>query len=379
MTAALQAGDVCGAWSTYECCLKDAFSVAGCDTAQANTMLTTTRSMQPALADCAASCSGSSSFVGNTVGGDASDNVDQVGTQISEISKCDLTAAQATGNTCLTAMTQGFAGGDVCGAWAIFECCLKDGYSAAGCQTSQANTMLATTRSMQPALSECASPTCSGGAEPQVVTTTIMGHIHYPSEFDPTTFDIDTYIDAVKTALGVSTTPKATLKSWEILVSYVVPAASDLPVLKTAIATLHSVEESAVTLTTPTRRLSQGSRSDTQVDVKIGVADAAKAKEVKTNAASVDVLATALGGAVAVKPGSAPAAVAVIETVVNSDASKANNLGTLITDAGAAVGGTITAEVITTNVGGGSEAESDSSVRSSSIMVAALMLVRMFM
>merc|ERR1712150_411547 len=117
----------------------------------------------------------------------------------------------------------------------------------------------------------------------------------------------------------------------------------------------------------------------TRVDVKINVPDAAKAKEVKTIAASVDALTIALGGAVSVKTGSEPAAAAVIETVVKSAASKANNLQNLIADAGAAVGGTITAEVVPNNSGSGPVSETASSVRSSSIMVAALMLLRLIM
>lgn len=395
-STALQAGDKCGVWSTYECCLKDSYSAAGCDASQANAMLTATRSSQPALANCAAAtCSGSSSGGGSTVistvGGDAGgtvdsettpssgDHVDAETTPNSGSSSCDLTAAQATGHTCVTAMTQGIAGGDVCGAWGIFECCVKDGYSAAGCDTSQANTMLSTTRSMQPTLGECASPTCSGSSEPTEVTTTLMSHVHYPAHFDPTTFDIDAYIDAVKTALGVSAAPDAVLKAWEILVSYVVPAGSDLVALKTAVATANSIEESAIILTTATRRLNQGRRLGTQVDAKINVPDAAKAKEVKTSAASVDALTTALGGAVSVKTGSEPAAAAVIETVVKSDASKATNLQNLIADAGAAVGGTITAEVVPNNSGSGPASETASSVRSSSIMVAAVLLLRMIM
>merc|ERR1711977_299002 len=102
---------------------------------------------------------------------------------------------------------------------------------------------------------------------------------------------------------------------------------------------------------------------NTQADVKITVPDAAKAKAVKTSAASVDALTTELGGAVTVKAGSEPAAAAVIETVVRSDASQAGNLQHLITGAEAAVGGTITAEVSTNNPG----PQSSSSVSSSSI------------
>jgi len=369
VTQDLQGGDACSAWSTYECCLKDAFSAAGCETSQANTMLTATRSTQPALADCASSTCGGSSSGGDSNGG--------AGTSSSGSAGCDLTAAQATGNTCLNAMTQGLAGGDVCGAWSTYECCLKDGYSAAGCETSQADTMLSTTRSMQPALADCASPTCSGSSEPSEVTTALLSHVQYPANFDPTTFDINTYIEAAKTALGVSTVPEATLKAWEILVSYLVPAGVDIAALKSAIATANSIEESAVTVTTAARRLNQGRRLNTQADVKITVPDAAKAKAVKTSAANVDALTTALGGAVTVKAGSEPAAAAVIETVVKSDGSKAGNLENLIKDAGAAVGGTITAEVTTNGSGSGSGSEADSSVRSASIMLAAVVLLRM--
>merc|ERR1711959_450588 len=114
-------------------------------------------------------------------------------------------------------------------------------------------------------------------------------------------------------------------------------------------------------------------------DAKLTVPDAAKAKSVKTSAASVDSLATALGGAVTVKAGSEPKAAAVIETTVKSEPSKADDLQNLISDAGPAVGGTITAEVSTSNSGNDVSSPSSSSVRSSSIMLATLVLVRMVM
>jgi hypothetical protein len=213
------------------------------------------------------------------------------------------------------------------------------------------------------------------------VTTTLLSHVHYPANFDPTTLDINTYIDAAQTALGVSTAPEAVLKYWEILVSYLVPAGPDMAALKTAIATANSVAESAVTLITAARRLSQGRRLNTQVDVKINVPDATQAKAVKTSAASVAALTTALGGDVTVKAGSEPAAAAVIETVVKSDASKADNLQNLITGAGPAVGGTITADVSTNNNSGGGvdgvASQAHCSVRSACITLAAVVFLRM--
>jgi len=385
MTMGLQGGDACGAWSTYECCLKDGFSAAGCETSQADAMLTSTRSMQPALAGCASStCSGSSTGGSTDEAGAGGSSSGSEGTSSSGNSVCDLSAAVASGSTCLTAMTQGLVGGDTCSAWSTYECCLKDGYSAAGCETSQADTMLSTTKSTQPALANCASPTCSGSSsggssQPSEVTTTLTGHVHYPAEYDPTTFDINNYIEATQAALGVSTAPEAVLKAWEILVSYLVPAGADMAALKTAIASANSVEESAVALTITSRRLGQVRRLNAQagtlnaqVDAKITVPDAAKANSVKTSAASVDSLTTALGGAVSVKAGSEPAAAAVIETTVKSDASKAGDLQNLISDAGPAVGGTITAEASTSTSGGGA---TSSSVGSSSIMLATLVLI----
>jgi hypothetical protein len=206
-----------------------------------------------------------------------------------------------------------------------------------------------------------------------------MSHVHYPANFDPTTFDMDSYIQAVKTTLGVPKMPGAVLVAWEVLVSYLVPSGSELAALKIAIATSNNIEESAVTLTTSTRRLNQGRRLGTEVDAKIIVPEAAKAKEVKENAASVGTLSTALGGAVTVKAGSEPAVVAVIQTVVKSDASKAVHLQNLIADAGAAVGGTITAEVVTSNAGASPLPETASTVRSASIVLAVLMPLRMVM
>merc|ERR1719359_1145028 len=220
----------------------------------------------------------------------------------------------------------------------------------------------------------CSGSSSSGSSQPSEVTTTLMSHVHYPATFDPTTFDIKTYIDATKAALGVSTAPEALVKAWEVLVSYLVPAGADMAALKTAIATANSVEESAITLTAPARRLGQGRRLNTQVDVKIVTPDAAAAQAVKTSAASVDALTTELGGAVTVKAGSEPKAAAVIETVVKSDASQAGNLQDLITGAEAAVGGTITAEV-----NPGPQTESSSSVSSSSITLAMLVLLSIVM
>jgi len=391
MSMSLQGGDACGAWSTYECCLKDAFSAAGCETSQADSMLTATRSTNTALSGCASStCSGSSTG-GSTDEAGAGGSSGSEGSSSSGNSVCDLSAAQATSNTCLTAMTQGLAGGDTCSAWSTYECCLKDGYLAAGCETSQADSMLSTTKSIQPALANCASPTCSGSSsggnsQPSEVTTTLTGHVHYPADYDPTTFDINTYIEATQAALGVSTAPEAVLKAWEILVSYLVPAGADMAALKTAIASANSIEESAVALTITSRRLGLGRRLNTQsgalnaqVDAKITVPDAAKANSVKTSAASVDSLTTALGGAVTVKAGSEPAAAAVIETTVKSEPSKAGDLQNLISNAGPAVGGTITAEVSTSNSGSDVPSTSSSSVCSSSIMLATLVLLRMIM
>merc|ERR1712072_845097 len=242
--------------------------------------------------------------------------------------------------------------------------------------------MLATTRSVNPALATCTASTCSassnsGSSQPSEVTTTLISHVHYPSSFNPSTFDINIYIEATKAALGVSTAPEALVKVWEIFVSYLVPAGADMAALKTAIATANSVEESAITLTAPARRLGQGRRLNTQVDVKIVTPDAAAAQAVKMSAASVDALTTELGGAVTVKAGSEPKAAAVIETVVKSDASQAGNLQDLITGAEAAVGGTIKAEVSTNNPG--PQTESRSSASSSSITLAMLVLLRIVM
>lgn len=379
LTSALHAGDVCGAWSTFECCVTDAYSAAGCDASQANGILVATRSSSPALANCASpTCSGGSSGQGSNIGDGASGNDDSQNAHNPSSASCDSTASQSAGEACLTQMIQGLAGGDACGAWDVFECCLKSGYATAGCDTSQANAMLSATRSTQPALSECASPICGGSSEPTEVTTVLMTQVRFPADFDPTTFDLDTYVTAVRTALGISTSPEAVLKMWEILVTYLVPAGSDMGALATAIATSNGIEEADVALATASRRLNLGRRLNGQVDAKIVVSDAVKAQEVKVNAANVGVLETALGGAVTVKPGSEPAVAAVIETVVRSDENKANNLQSLMSDAGAAVGGTITAEIATKSSEGGGNAES-ASVRSSSIMLATLMLLRLVM
>merc|ERR1719359_215494 len=216
----------------------------------------------------------------------------------------------------------------------------------------------------------CSGSSSSGSSQPSEVTTTLISHVHYPASFNPTTFDINIYIEATKAALGVSTAPEALVKVWEIFVSYLVPAGADMAVLKTAIATANSVEESAITLTAPARRLGQGRRLNTQVDVKIATPDAAAAQAVKTSAASVDALTTELGGTVTVKAGSEPKAAAVVK----SDASQAGNLQDLITGAEAAVGGTITAEV-----NPGPQTESSSSVSSSSITLAMLVLLSIVM
>jgi hypothetical protein len=205
---------------------------------------------------------------------------------------------------------------------------------------------------------------------------------------------MSTYTEAAQAALGLSAAPTAVLKNWEILVSYLVPVDPDMAALRTAIASANSVEESAVTLNTASRRLREGRRLNTQVDVKISVTDAAQAKAVKTSAASVDALATTLGGSVTVKAGSEPAASAVIETVVKSDANRVGNMQNLIAFAGEAVGGTITGitgavssidigdnseEVSTIDIGDNSEenSQANASVRASSVRLAALVLLKM--
>merc|ERR1712070_1337670 len=353
-------------------------------------MLTATRSTNPVVSSCtSATCSGSSGGGSTDESGDSSSSGSE-GSSNSGNSVCVLGDASAASNTCLAALTNSLMAGETCSAWSTYECCVKDGYSAAGCETSQADTMLSTTKSIQPALVNCDSSTCSGSSsggssQPSEVTTTLTSHVHYPADYDPTTFDINSYIEATQAALGVSTAPEAVLMAWEILVSYLVPVGADMAALKTAIASANSIEESAVASTISSRRLGLGRHLSTQgalnaqVDAKLTVPDAAKANSVKTSAASVDSLAAALGGAVTVKAGSEPAAAAVIETTVKSEPSKAGDLQTLISNAGPAVGGTITAEVSTSNSGNDVPSPSSSSVRSSSIMLATLVLVRMVM
>merc|ERR1712070_197239 len=350
-------------------------------------MLTATRSTNPVVSSCtSATCSGSSGGGSTDESGDSSSSGSE-GSSNSGNSVCVLGDASAASNTCLAALTNSLMAGETCSAWSTYECCVKDGYSAAGCETSQADMMLSTTKSVQPTLANCASSTCSGSSsggspQPSEVTTTLTSHVHYPADYDPITFDINSYIEAAQAALGVSTAPEAVLMAWEILVSYLMPAGADMAALKTAIASANSIEESSVALTITGRCLGLGRRLstqgalDSQVDAKITVPDADKASSVKMSAASVDSLATALGGAVTVKAGSEPAAAAVIETTVKSEPSKAGDLQNLISNAGPAVGGTITAEV---SSGSDVPSPSRSSVRLSSIMLATLLLFKMVM
>merc|ERR1712187_639079 len=131
---------------------------------------------------------------------------------------CSSSDLQKRSSSCIQKMTAAASGGNTCGAWQTYECCLKESFGSCGSDmqgkiSTMMGTMKKTYAGMLPGLAECASSTCSSST-PAEVETTLMAHIHLSV---PLAFSVDKYIEAVKKATGVAQLPEAVVKVFEIL------------------------------------------------------------------------------------------------------------------------------------------------------------------
>merc|ERR1711971_1467454 len=171
-------------------------------------------------------------------------------------------------------------------------------------------------------------------------------------------------------ATGVEQLPVAVVKAFEIIVKYLLPESTDIAKATAAIAKANAVgEEQVQVVESGSRRLGAGRRLAANVDVTVTVADKEKAAAVQTSAAETTALDSELGGEVTVAK--APVTTAKVETKVKSAPSAASQLVSQIEseNVGAAVGGTIKAEV--------TKAAADTSGASSnfSIVLAAVVIL----
>jgi len=267
-------------------------------------------------------------------------------------------------------MTAAASGGNACGAWQTYECCLKESFGSCGSDmqgkiSTLMGTMKKTYAGMLPGLAECASSTCSSST-PAEVETTLMAHIHLS---DPLAFSVDKYIEAVKKVTGVAQLPEAVVKVFEILVKYALPAATEIAAAKAAIAKANGVSETQVQVAQTSARRLGARRLSTNVDVTITVPDKTKAAAVQTSASNATALGSELGGEVSIT--SAPVTTALVETKVKSSPSAASKLVSQIESAGPDVGGTIKAEVKT----GSSEPSTNSASSKFNIVLAAFFIL----
>jgi len=339
-------GDICSRYTTYTKCMDDL--LVGCPaslrSAFTSSMQSATAAYSSQLANCASSESGSESEK-PSVSESSSDSNDQAST-------CSSSELQKRSTGCIQKMTAAAAGGDTCGAWQTYECCLKEAFSSCGSDMqSQISTMMSTMKTQYntilPGLANCASATCSSGSGPSPtpaeVETTLMASIELS---DPLAFSLEKYVEAVKKATGVAQLPEAVVKAFEIIVKYMLPDATDIATARAAIAKANGVAEDRVQVAqSGSRRLGAGRRLASNVDVTITVTDKEKAVAVQTSAANTTALGSELGGAVSVTK--APVTTAKVETKVKSAPSAASQLASQIESAGSDVGGTIKAEVQT--------------------------------
>jgi len=266
---------------------------------------------------------------------------------------CDQSAITAKSTTCISQMTSNIGGG-VCNAWNGYVCCLKDAF--AGCNMdAQIDTIvnsMKTTYSGQPGFAEisnCGAATCSGGssgapAAPSPVDTLITAKIEVS---DPTTFNVNSYLDAVKNKTG-SSQVTVDLKRWEVTLEFSVPDATTKATLKVAIAKTMGIAESSiieVVIETSRRRLGDKRRLAANAAVTVAEPEASKANQLMTDyksSANVNNLGTELGGSVTATKATAKAKV---ETTVSTEPSKVGALTTQLEDAGSDLGFTVTATV----------------------------------
>merc|ERR1712232_82588 len=164
---------------------------------------------------------------------------------------CSSTELGKKSSSCIQEMTAAAAGGNVCGAWQTYECCLTDSFASCGNDMQgKISTMMSTMKvqydAILPGLSKCASVACSSASQPGAsptpieVETTLMATIQLS---DPLAFDVDKYVEAVKKATGVAQLPEAVVKAVEIIVKYVLPDATPMATAIAAIAKANDVLE----------------------------------------------------------------------------------------------------------------------------------------
>jgi hypothetical protein len=338
-------GDLCSRYSAYTNCVDN--MLASCPSsvksAFTSAMQSATAAYSSQLTKCTSSESGS---VEKPSGSSGSSSSSSQGTS------CSSAELQQKSSGCIQEMTAAAAGGNVCGAWQTYECCLTTAFASCGSDMQgQISTMMSTMKvqydAILPGLSKCAAAACSSESQPGAsstpveVETTLMAIIQIS---DPLAFDVDKYVEAVKKATGVEQLPEAVVKAFEIIVKYVLPDATVMVIARAAIAKANNVLENQVQITqSSARRLGAGRRLGMNVDVTIIVPDQSKAAAVQTSAANATVLESELGGAVSVAK--APATNVKVETKVRSKPSVAGQLVSQIESAGSDIGGTIKAEV----------------------------------
>jgi len=338
-------GDLCSRYNSYTKCMEDLLS--GCPASVRSALTNTMKSATAAYSSQLDKCSSSS-------GSGSEDEKPSVSVSNSGNSNgaksCSSSEMQTKSSSCIQKMTAAAAGGNTCGAWNTYECCLKESFASCGSDMQgQISTMMSTMKTQYdailPGLAKCVSSACSSESGPSPtpaqVETTLMASIELA---DPLTFSLEKYLEAVKKATGVEELPAAVVKAFEIIVKYVLPDATEMSKAKTAIAKVNAVTEDEVQVTqSGARRLGAGRRLANDVVVTITVLEKTKAAAVQKSAASTTTLGSELGGAVSVKE--APVTTAKVETKVKSAPSAASQLKSQIESAGSDVGGTIKAEV----------------------------------
>jgi len=336
-------GDICSRYAAFTTCTEGL--LAPCPAALQTQFKTI---MKSATASYSSQLTGCSSSEGEKPSGSGSGSTSG---NKNEGSTCSANDLQTKSASCIQGMTAAAAGGDACGAWQTYECCLKDAFAQCGSDmqskiSTMMNSMKTQYKGMLPGLASCASATCSSqnGAPPapQEVDTTVMATIELA---DPLTFNLDKYVEAVKKATGVDKLPEAVVKAFEIIVKYVLPDATTIAAAKAAIAKANDVAENQVQVAqSSARRLGAGRRLATNVDVTITVPDKLKAAAVQKSASNTTTLESEIGGSVSITK--APVTTAKVETKVKSAPSvTGKQLLSQIETAGPAVGGTIKAEV----------------------------------
>jgi len=362
-------GDICSRYAAFTTCTEGL--LAPCPAALQTQFKTI---MKSATASYSSQLTGCSSSEGEKPSGSGSGSTSG---NKNEGSTCSANDLQTKSSSCIQGMTAAAAGGDACGDWQTYECCLKDAFAQCGSDmqskiSTMMNSMKTQYKGMLPGLASCASATCSSqnGAPPapQEVDTTVMAHIELA---DPLTFDLDKYVEAVKKATGVDKLPEAVVKAFEIIVKYVLPDATTIAAAKAAIAKANDVAENQVQVAkSSARRLGAGRRLATNVDVTITVPDKSKAAAVQKSASNTTTLESEIGGSVSITK--APVTTAKVETKVKSAPSvTGKQLLSQIETAGPAVGGTIKAEVKASVV----HTSSSGASRNLSILLAAVVIL----